>query len=261
MSATSPLFLSIIVPAYNEAATIVNTLTRIRAFLEMRSIQYELIVSADGEDDTRKLAAGYASGDSRFKVIGSPHRRGKGRGVREGISLAAGNIVGFIDADYKTPIDEIDKLLPWFNRGFDVVIGSRKVADAEIQIRQPIYRRLGSRAFSLVMSNLVGLRGIRDTQCGFKFFTHAAAKRLFSLQRIDGYMFDVEILRLAMLLEMKVKEVGVRWWDDGDSRYHPITGTWRNARELLRIRRMRYDLSDAQGPRTEDDSQYSSLAA
>src|SRR5580765_4790947 len=81
MSATSPLFLSIIVPAYNEAGTIVSTLTRIRSFLESRSIRYELIVSADGEDDTRKLAAEYGSGDSRLKVIGSSDRRGKGRGV------------------------------------------------------------------------------------------------------------------------------------------------------------------------------------
>jgi len=240
MSATSPIFLSIIVPAYDEAATIVNTLTRIRSFLERRSTQYEVIVSADGEDDTRKLASEFAGRDTRFKVIGSPQRRGKGHGVRAGNRLASGTIVGFIDADYKTPIDEIDKVLPWFDRGFDVVIGSRKVADAEVRVRQPIHRRLGSRAFALVMNNLVGLHGIRDTQCGFKFFTRAAADRLFGL------------------LEMKVKEVGVRWWDDGDSRYHPVTGTWRNARELLRIRAMKYDL---QSPRMNEGGQYSSLAA
>ena len=102
------------------------------------------------------------------------------------------------------------------------------------------------------MRKLVGLRGIRDSQCGFKFFSREAAKRIFSLQRIDGYMFDVEILRLARLLGYEVREVGVRWRDDGDSRYDPGLGTLRNALDLLRIRKMRYQqnvMPEFQAPR------------
>ena len=233
--------LSIVIPAYNEAATIGNTLRQVRQFLDSRQMQYELIVSADGTDGTREAAREFAAGDQRISVIGSPDRGGKGRGVRNGMLQAKGDIVGFIDADYKTPIEELDKLLPWFGHGFDVVIGSRKVADAQVSIAQPLHRRLGSRAFHRIMQSLVGLSGICDTQCGFKFFTRAAAQQIFRLQRIDGYMFDVEILRLAKLLNLRVKETGVRWRDDGDSRYDPIAGTFRNARELLRIRRMRYE--------------------
>ena len=90
------------------------------------------------------------------------------------------------------------------------------------------------------MRAVVGLPGVRDTQCGFKFFPREIAQDLFSRQQIDGYMFDVEILRLARLIGYRMKEVGVRWADDGDSRYSPISGTIKNARELMRIRMMRY---------------------
>jgi dolichyl-phosphate beta-glucosyltransferase len=134
----------------------------------------------------------------------------------------------------------VDKLLPALERGCEVVIGSRAVGDSRIIRPQPLYRRVGSRAFKWVMRALVGLYGIGDTQCGFKFFQAGAAKELFARQRIDGYMFDVEILRLARRLGYEIEEVGVCWQDDGDSRYDPIGGTWRNAKELLRIRFMRY---------------------
>lgn len=90
------------------------------------------------------------------------------------------------------------------------------------------------------MGTLLGLSDIRDTQCGFKFFRREAAKTIFHYQRIDGYMFDVEVLRLARLLGYRIQEVGVRWRDDGDSRYSPLSGTIKNARELLRIRALRY---------------------
>ena len=130
-------------------------------------------------------------------VLGAPERRGKGRGVREGVLAATGAIVGFLDADYKVAIEEIEKVLPWFDRGFDIVIGSRGAADSQIQVRQPWYRRIGSKGFALIMRPLVGLRGIVDTQCGFKFFRANVARDLFARQRIDGYMFDVEVLALA----------------------------------------------------------------
>jgi dolichyl-phosphate beta-glucosyltransferase len=121
-----------------------------------------------------------------------------------------------------------------------MAIGSRKVGQSSVEVRQPLYRRAGSAAFHAVMGTLLGLSDIRDTQCGFKFLRRPAAQTIFSLQRIDGYMFDVEIIRLARMLGYRIAEVGVRWRDDGDSRYAPISGTIKNARELLRIRMMRY---------------------
>jgi dolichyl-phosphate beta-glucosyltransferase len=237
--------LSLIVPGFNESATIIRTLESIRTYLSGQAWTWEVIVAADGIDGTRESAGEFSAADSRFTVIGSPQRRGKGRGIREGVLRANGQIIGFLDADYKTPIDEIEKILPGLDEGYDVVIGSRRVASSLIEIPQPFHRRAGSRVFGLLMRSAMGLPPVRDTQCGFKFFTRQIAQTLFALQRVDGYMFDVEILRLCRLLNLRVKEVGVRWRDDGDSRYHPIYGTIRNLKELVRIRRMRYDLTAA----------------
>jgi dolichyl-phosphate beta-glucosyltransferase len=232
--------LSVIVPAYNEVGRIAATLSAMREYLTSRDGGWEIIVSADGVDGTRQAALAWGGGDPRLFVIGSEQRAGKGRGIRKGIELARGQFIGFVDADYKTPIEEFEKIWPVLRDGCDVVIGSRKVGDSKIEVPQPLYRRAGSAAFHAVMGTLLNLSDIRDTQCGFKFFQHDAAKKIFSLQRIDGYMFDVEILRLAKLLGYRIAEVGVRWRDDGDSRYSPISGTLKNARELLRIRLMRY---------------------
>ncbi len=232
--------LSLIVPAFNESATIARTLSAMREYLDGQTLTWEIIVSADGDDGTRELAQNFAATDPRIMVIGSTQRRGKGHGVREGVLRSRGTIVGFLDADYKTPVDEIARILPGFDEGYDVVIGSRRAADARVEVRAPLYRRAGSSLFGLLMRGMMGLPNVRDTQCGFKFFTRSAARSLFSLQRIDGYMFDVEVLRLCKLLGLKVKEVGVRWRDDGDSRYNPVGGTIRNIRELIRVRGMRY---------------------
>jgi dolichyl-phosphate beta-glucosyltransferase len=228
--------LSIIVPAYNEAATILRTLSSIQAYLDARHYQYELIVSADGTDGTRELATEKAAGDARLVVIGSAGRGGKGKGIRNGVRLAKGTIIGFVDADYKTPIEEIEKLLPWLDRGYPVVIGSRAVGDARVEVPQPLYRQIGSRGFGFAMHRIVGLKNISDTQCGFKFFDRAVAVDLFGRQRIDGYMFDVEILALAEQSGYPIKEVGVRWRDDGDSRLDLVAGNWRNMVDLFRIR-------------------------
>ena len=227
--------LSIIIPAYNEAASIVRTLTCVRNYLERSGSTFEVIVSADGNDGTRERAREFAGNDERFNVIGSSERGGKGRGVRQGIQMARGQIVGFVDADYKTPIEEVDKLLPFFREGYDLVIGSRGMGDSKIERPQKLYRRVGSRVFAFGMRTVTGLRDVIDTQCGFKFFTRRAARDIFARQRIDGYMFDVEILRLAQTLGYRIKEVGIRWQDDGDSRLDLVAGNWRNMQDILRI--------------------------
>jgi dolichyl-phosphate beta-glucosyltransferase len=231
----APPRLSLVIPAFNEMKTIQRTLRSIRDYLAPRGFAFELIVSADGDDGTREAAAALA-GELPVRVMGSLRRRGKGRGVREGMLAAAGQIVGFLDADYKVAIDEIEKVLPWFDQGYDVVIGSRGADGADVRVRQPWYRRIGSKGFALIMRPLVGLHGIIDTQCGFKFFRAEVARDLFSRQRIDGYMFDVEILSLALRAGYKVKEVGVAWQDDGDTRLRLVSGNWRNLKDLFRIR-------------------------
>jgi dolichyl-phosphate beta-glucosyltransferase len=192
-------YLSVIVPAYNEAARIGSTLGSIRAYLDTIPGGYEIIVSADGTDGTREKVAELAQGDRRISVIGSQERGGKGRGIRNAMARTRGAVVGFVDADYKTPIEEIQKVLMWFEQGFDVVIGSRGLAESRIEVPQPWYRRYGSELFGIGMHLTVGLWDIRDTQCGFKFFRGSVGRQLFAWQRIDGYMFDVEVLSRARL--------------------------------------------------------------
>jgi dolichyl-phosphate beta-glucosyltransferase len=229
-------YLSLIVPAYNEAKSILRTITAIQSYLNQQPYGYEIIVSADGDDGTRELVADLAVHDARVSVIGSAARGGKGRGIRNGVALARGQMIGFVDADYKTPIEELGKLLPWFDRGCDVVIGSRALAESNIEVPQPLYRQLGSRAFGIAMHLIIGLWQIHDTQCGFKLFRGDVAHDLFSRQRVNGYMFDVEILHLAERTGYWIKEVGVRWHDDGDSRLDLVAGNWRNMLDLLSIR-------------------------
>jgi dolichyl-phosphate beta-glucosyltransferase len=228
--------LSLILPAYNEARRIRQTIEQTRTYLDRRRMTHEIIVAADGDDGTREVVADMARVDPRLSVLGDVERRGKGRGIRLGVARAVGQIIGFADADFKTPIEEMDKLLPWFHEGYDIVIGSRGVAESRIETPQPLHRRLGSRAFAWVMHLLLGLWHIHDTQCGFKFFRAPVARDLFGRQRIDGYMFDVEILHLAEQSGYHVKEVGVRWRDDGDSRLRLVAGNWRNMLDILRIR-------------------------
>ncbi len=237
--------LSLVVPAYNEARRIRQTLESMRAWLAARGLPFEIIVAADGDDGTREIAAELSAGDPRIGVLGSPERGGKGRGIRLGVARARGRVVGFMDGDQKTPIEELDKLLPWLERGFDIVIGSRGMADSRVEFPQALYRRVGSRAFGLVLHALLGLRHVRDTQCGFKVFRGDVARDLFARQRIDGYLFDVEILHLATRSGYRVKEVGVRWRDDRDSRLDLVAGNWRNMVDLLRIRLTRYPESVA----------------
>lgn len=227
--------ISVIFPAYNEAASIGRTLELAYAYLDSQPFDYELIVSADGTDGTREAAQAIATKRGRTTVLGEPRRGGKGRGVRSGVRVARGEIVGFTDADNKTPIEELAKILPWFDEGYDVVIGSRASSESTITRRQPLYRRAGSRVFAAAMHVATGLWEIQDTQCGFKFFRAPVAKDLFARQTVDGYMFDVEILSLALRNRYRIKQVGIRWADDGDSRLALLSGNWRNMIDLMRI--------------------------
>ena len=227
---------SLILPAYNEAATIASTIRETGIYFRSRGLRYEIIVAADGADGTRERALETARDGEPVSVIGNRERSGKGRGVREAMALARGDIAGYADADNKVPIEEFDKFQPMLAAGYDVVIGSRSMRDSQIEKRQPLYRQLGGKGFGLFMHAVVGLRGITDTQCGFKFFTRAASREIFSRQHIDGYMFDVEILVLARRLGYRIQQVPIRWRDDGDSRLALFSGNLRNVVDIFRIR-------------------------
>jgi len=229
--------ISLLLPAFNEAGRIAGTIAEAVRYFQSRRYTYEIIVAADGDDGTREIVAGLRRDDPHLTAIGGPGRRGKGLGIREAVRLAAGSVIGYADADNKVPIEEYDKCAPLLSAGCPIVIGSRAIEESRIERAQPWYRRLGAKGFRVFMQNVTGLREVSDTQCGFKFFQHDAAKQIFALQKIDGYMFDVEVLLLARRLGLEIQEVPIRWRDDGDSRLELVRGNLRNVRDILRIRR------------------------
>lgn len=226
--------ISLILPAYNEARIISETIRQAVSYFTGAGLQYEIIVAADGSDGTRELVGELAKGDPALRAIGEDRRRGKGRGIREAVELASGDVIGYADADNKVPIEEYEKFRPWLAKGVEVVIGTRR-GGATIERPQPLYRQLGSRGFLWFMQAAVGLPGVNDSQCGFKFFPHAAAKELFRRQKVDNYMVDVEILAIARRLGYRMQQVPIRWRDDADSRLDLVAGNLRNIRDIFRI--------------------------
>jgi dolichyl-phosphate beta-glucosyltransferase len=226
--------ISLILPAYNEARVITTTVGEAVRYFENRGMSYEIIVAADGTDGTREIVRKMALANPALQVTGADARRGKGLGIREAVALATGTVIGYADADNKVPIEDLDKFRPVLAAGIEMAIGSR-TAGAIIERAQPLYRRVGSLGFHWFMQTVVGLPGIQDSQCGFKFFQHAVAKELFRRQKIDGYMFDVEILAIAQRLRYRIEQLPIHWRDDADSRLNLVSGNLRNVRDIFQI--------------------------
>lgn len=238
-------FLTIVIPAYNEARRLPATLERILDFLDQQAYSAEVIVVDDGStDDTAQVARKYDRMHKRIKVIENPHQ-GKGATVRRGMLAADGEIVLFSDADLSTPIEELDRVLPWFERGYDVVIGSREGAGAR-RYDEPAYRHFMGRVFNTLVRMLT-VQGIQDTQCGFKAFRREVAHDLFSRMRlytdvskpVVGAMvtaFDVEILYLAQRRDYRIRELPVEWHYSNETKVNPLKDSWRNLRDVLTVR-------------------------
>lgn len=239
-------FLSVVVPAYNEARRLPKNLRRILAYLQEQGYTFEVIVVDDGStDETVPQVREVVERDPRVYLIENPHF-GKGYTVRTGMLAACGEIVLFSDADLSAPIEELERLLPWFDRGYDVVIGSREGGGARQRIGEPFYRHLMGRMFNLVVQ-LLAVRGVQDTQCGFKAMRGAVAQDLFPRLRlhngssgpIRGSMvtaFDVELLFLAQKRGYKIKEVPVEWHYGNESKVNPIKDSWRNFKDVASVR-------------------------
>jgi dolichyl-phosphate beta-glucosyltransferase len=227
--------ITLVLPAYNEARVIPTSVGEAVRYFETRRLSYEIIVAADGNDGTREIVRKMAESNPALSAIGNEQRSGKGLGIRNAVARATGAIIGYADADNKVPIEEFDKFRPVLAAGADVAIGTRRGEGVAIEQAQPLYRRIGSQGFLWFMQTIVGLPGINDTQCGFKFFRHDVAKELFRRQKIDAYMFDVEILAIARRMGYRIEQVPVRWRDDADSRLDLVTGNLRNVRDIFRI--------------------------
>ena len=228
--------LSIVVPAHNEARRLPGTLARLSDYGRRLGEPVEIVVVDDGSVDGTSEVATTLGGPAGFvTVLRSPVNRGKGASVRRGVLAARYPHVLFTDADLSAPIEQAAKLRAALAGGADVAIGSRRLAESDIQVPQPWLRGLAGRTFSRCVS-LCLLPGIRDSQCGFKAFRRQAARELFERQRLDGFGFDAEVLWLARHLGYRVTEVPVVWRDDPRSQIRLVRDSGGLLLDLGRIR-------------------------
>ncbi|MBU1051298.1 MAG: glycosyltransferase family 2 protein [Nanoarchaeota archaeon] len=233
----SSLFLSIIIPAYNEEQRLPGTLKSAIQFLQEQDYTSEIIIVNDGSTDktidTPLPSFAHPVLNIHF-IHHHKNNHGKGAAVRTGVLAAQGKLALLFDADNSTPVEEINKLLPAIKNS-DIAIGSRHLPDSNIQIEQPWHRRFLSRAANKLIQ-LVLLPRIIDTQCGFKLFKTEAAKAIFSRATVNRWGFDMEILFIAKKLGYSIKEIPVTWLDSPNSRVRPIKGALNTLRELGQIR-------------------------
>jgi dolichyl-phosphate beta-glucosyltransferase len=225
--------LSIVIPAYNEAARLGPTLARITAYAATRPSSTEIIVVDDGSSDATAALARAAG----VRVIVHPHNRGKGAAVRTGALAAHGARILICDADLATPIEDLPLLESALDAGADLAIGSRHAARAHIATPQPFLRRTLGAGFRSIVRHAMGLP-VHDAMCGFKLLTRASA--LFLLPRVhtDRFAFDVELLTLARGTYL-ITEVPVTWRHIPGSRVSITRDGLQAVKDLLAIRRRR----------------------
>lgn len=238
------VFLSIIIPAYNEETNIrLGALDKVSRYLDGQTYAWEVIVVDDGStDETPKLVDEFSLSNKQFRVIHNPHQ-GKAATVITGMLSASGDVVLFTDLDQATPISEVEKFLPLLLRGSDIVIGSRKGK----REGAPVLRRIMARGFMILRSLILGLSGIQDTQCGFKAFKRDVAKSIFARLKLYGQKhsvsgsmvtagFDIEVLYIAKKLGFVIAEVPVEWHYVETRRVNPLKDSWQGLMDIIAIR-------------------------
>lgn len=242
---TNKPLVSVVIPAYNEQRRLPQTLEGVATYFGSQTYPSEILIVDDGStDNTTRIVEEFARQHPTIRLIKNDHR-GKGFTVRTGMLAAQGHIVLFSDADLSTPIEDLEKILPWFERGYDIVIGSREGAGAQ-RIKEPFYRHMMGRVFNFVVQ-LLTVRGIEDTQCGFKAFRDDVARDVFSrmllygdnAQKVNGGMvtaFDVEVLFIGYKSGYRIKEVPVQWRYGTETKVNPLKDSYRNFRDVVLVR-------------------------
>lgn len=238
-------FLSVIIPSYNERRDLERgVLNEVLQYLKNQSYTWELILTDDGSTDgTVEKLKEFAAKHDAVTVVENIHA-GKAPNVKSGMLKATGQWRLFTDFDQSSPLHEVEKLLPWIEKGYDIVIGSREIKGA-LRDKEPFHRHMMGKIFNMVVQ-LLAVPGIHDTQCGFKLFSAEASTILFNKlvvyggqePRRDAFTgaFDVELLYLAMKNGFKIKEVPISWAYNKTVRVNPLKDSFRMFRDIVRIR-------------------------
>ena len=227
-------FLSIILPAHNEAQRLPPSLEKIKAFIQTQDYSIEVLVVENGSaDETLAVARSYQKDFPGLQVF-HEDQRGKGLAIRRGMLEATGEYRFLCDVDLSMPIEQVNRFLPQALGAVDIAIGSREVPGAK-RYDEPPYRHLIGRGFNTMVRWLV-LPGLQDTQCGFKCFRGEVAERVFKLQVMQGMSFDAEVLFIARKLGYHVREVAIDWYYNPDSRVRLLQDSMQMALDLIKIR-------------------------
>lgn len=209
---------SVIIPSYKEGERIGATLLEVGKYFKQKDMSYEILVVVDGSpDNTAEVARNYALQMDNIRVIDNPENHGKGYVVRQGLLEATGKYRLFMDADGSTSITHLESFFPALEEGNDVVIGSRDIEGAFIQVHQPRYREIMGDMGNWAIRIVLGLWSYKDTQCGFKILTAEAAEQVANRMVVDRFGFDYELIILAHKLGFKVKQLPVRWMNEEGS--------------------------------------------
>lgn len=229
--------LSVVLPAYNESHRLADTLRQALAYLERQDYRSEVVVVDDGSSDgTAAIAGAFADRPVPVRVLRFERNRGKGAAVREGCLAAAGDFVLFMDADHSTRIEEVEGFLPILrDRGYDLAVGVRTFQEGESRMR-----RIVGLTFLILAHLIVFRKAVVDSQCGFKCFTRATARRIFSHCRTAGGTIDVEVIALAHRMDLRLYYVPVHWHNRPGSRINFLRCVVQDPIDMIRIRLRKY---------------------
>jgi dolichyl-phosphate beta-glucosyltransferase len=211
-------YLSVVISAYKEEKRIGKNLIEMDNFLKSKGFTYEFVIVNDGSPDkTAEVIRSYQNQIDNLRLFDNPENHGKGYGIRQGLLEAKGEYILFLDADGSTSITHLDSFLPEFKNGFDVVMGSRDIEGAFVQVHQAKWKELFGDMGNWAIRIILGLWQYPDTQCGFKMLSAKAAEEVASRMVVDRFGFDFELLILAKKLGFKIKQMPVRWLNEEGS--------------------------------------------